>query len=522
MRRTLIYSLTIFLSFAASGFAPTATADNLVLNGSASYFHLTRDYYLGGLYLPTKSDDIDYIHAARTAKRMQIIIQVPSWTPRRWSQIWQNNIAINNENLSPSAQMQQALITFTSFPRAELKAGDEIIIDYQPNGNSRVLLNGDLVIEVPGTEFFNYMVNTWVGTLPPTREFRQQILGQSQANDKQVDTLLKHRPNRTGLWAGWIAAEEAQRLAQEEETQRLAQEAAAEKRRAEEAARRAEQQRQQEEQARIAAAQLAAQQAQAKVVAAPKVTASAPTTTAKAAPAPVTTPKTNQASLQALADEQRYFLDMLQWDLQRKVEANVSYPAWAKQFGQEGHVVIDFRLHKNNEISDVQIRDASLSDILISEVQRAIRTVSPNIAIPQQLAGESWLLKAHYQFSLQGNKQAANTMPVAPASLQKSVGKVDSKQLEESYRQQQSERILEAVVYPPAARILKKQDRVSVEVTLDKSGAITSIKEVKNSRHRELNQALTDAIKKSEPFPAFPLGLTADSITLMLEYDFKL
>jgi|GEM_PF-6237440 len=39
---------------------------------------------------------------------------------------------------------------------------------------------------------------------------------------------------------------------------------------------------------------------------------------------------------------------------------------------------------------------------------------------------------------------------------------------------------------------------------------------------RELNQALSDAVKKSEPFPAFPLGLTADSITLMLEYDFKL
>src|SRR5690554_7799659 len=81
---------------------------------------------------------------------MQIVVTVPSWSPRRWSQIWQNNIAINNDNFSQDPAVQQALMTFTSFPRSDIKAGDEIVIDYQPGGNSRILLNNDLVVEASG------------------------------------------------------------------------------------------------------------------------------------------------------------------------------------------------------------------------------------------------------------------------------------------------------------------------------------------------------------------------------------
>src|SRR5690554_8172845 len=79
--------------------------------------------------------------------------------------------------------------SFTSFPRSDIKAGDEIVIDYQPGGNSRILLNNDLVVEASGTTLFNYLVNTWIGKLPPTREFRNQILGQEASSDSHKETL---------------------------------------------------------------------------------------------------------------------------------------------------------------------------------------------------------------------------------------------------------------------------------------------------------------------------------------------
>lgn len=524
------YAKTLLLSFCALCFtaisAFSSHADTLVLNGSAVYQNLTRDYYIGGLYLPTRSDDINYILAPATAKRMQLVIQVPSWPPRRWTQIWQNNIAINNDDLNPNPQLQQALMEFTSFPRQELKAGDELIVDYQPNGNSRVLLNGDLVLEVPGTDFFNYMVNTWIGKLPPTREFKQQILGQEAANAAQQNLLLTHQTKRPGLFAGWLMAElavvKAAQEAAETEKRRLAQAAQEERQKAEDAARAAEAARQQ----RLLAAQQTqveeeerqrverARQQQQKQEQAIK---------AQTAKASQQLPTSQPAPTQILAQEQRYYLSMLQWQLQRQVEATVSYPAWAKQFNQEGLAIIDFRLNRQHEISEVQIRDESVPALLNTEVQRAATAAVEKLNIPTELAGDSWPVSVRYQFSLQSKAQPSLAMPQAPASLQKNTAKkVDLKELEDSYRQQQITRIQDTVIYPPGARILKKQDQVSIEADIDYAGNVIAIRDVKSSRHRELNQALQDAVKKAAPFPPLPLELNKKQLTLEISYNFKL
>lgn len=514
LKRTLILTLSIFMLSISYNFA---NANSLTLNGSAHYYQLTRDYYLGGLYLPKASNDINYIHAASTNKKMQIIINIPNWTPRRWAQIWQNNIAINNDSLGSNPQVQQALMEFTNFPKAELKAGDEIVIDYQVNGNSRVLFNNEVVFEVPGTEFFNYMVNTWIGKLPPTREFRQAILGETNIDANNQNALLSHRPARLGLWSNWLAQEEQARQAAEAaklaEQRRRQQEAEAERKRVAEAARRAEQARLEEERARIAAA-AAAQKAQAQSK--PKAQQKA---VAKSKPA---APKDDNNALKTIAAEQRYYLDMLQWQLQRKVESLVSYPAWAKQFGQEGTVVIDFRLNKQGELSDIQARNEQVSDLLTNEVIRAAKNAAESTVISEHLAGDSWLLNVRYQFSLQPTAQAELAMPEAPASLKKNTAPASSKQLAENYIAEEQARIVENVVYPPAAKMLKKQDQVSATVVLNKAGTVVSIEDNKTSRHRELNQALKDAIKKSEPFPPFPLGVKEEQLSIQVEYDFKL
>src|SRR5690554_6727220 len=501
-------------------------ADSLVLNGSAVYSDLNRDLYLGGLYLPKASDDPDYIFSADTAKRMQIVVSVPSWSPRRWSQIWQNIIAINNDSFSANESVQQALMTFTSFPRQDIRAGDEIVIDYQANGNSRVLLNGDLVLEAPGTEFFNYMVNTWIGKLPPTREFRQNILGQEKPNESQKETLLNHRTQRAGLFSGWIAAEKAALKAEQDriEQARIAAEQQQRQRNAE-AARQAELKRQQElaqqqelrakesiqptaEEKRLAqqrAEQQRQQQAQAAAAQAKKLKSQGQTNTAK-----------------ALEDEQLYHLNMLQWQLQRQLQAAVSYPAWAKQFGQEGLVELDLQVNRQQEVSKLQARNDGASDLLVNEVKRAVAVAAAKTTIPADLAGDSWPVSVSYLFSLQNKPQPEVAMPKAPTSLQKAKAPVSSKELEAEYVQAELERIAANVQYPPGARILKKQGKVIVEFDISKEGKVLEIREVESSRHRELNQALQAAVKGSEPYPPLPLALKKEKLTLTLDYDFKL
>lgn len=505
---------------------PSVQADSLILNGSAVYSHLTRDLYLGGLYLPTVSDDPDYITSAATAKRMQIIVSVSSWSPRRWSQIWQNNIAINNDSFDADANTQQALMTFTSFPREDIKAGDEIVIDYQPNGNSRVLLNGDLVLEVPGTAFFNYMVNTWIGKLPPTRDFRQRILGQEPINEDQKNSLVNHRLQRAGLFSGWVAAEKAAIKAEQVRIAEARAAAAAEKKqlqRSAEAARQAELQRQQQLKAQQSTQSQQAEQAKAERLAKQRAEQQRKEQEqAIAAQAKKLQSQGKKNSSKALAEEQRYYLSMLQWQLQRQTQASVTYPAWAKQFGQEGLVELDFRVNRAKEVSNMQARNDGASDLLVNEVKRAVTAAALQASIPADLAGDDWPVSVSYLFSLKGAAQAELTMPKTPASLQKSKASTNSKELEANYISTELERIAENVKYPPGARILKKSGKVIVEFDVSKDGKVLAIRDKESSRHRELNQAIHAAVKGSEPYPPLPIGVKKEQLTLTLDYDFKL
>ena len=526
---SLLKSNFIIMLFTAFLFSP-AQADSLILNGSAVFTHLARDHYIGGLYLPAPNDDPDYILSASTAKRMQIVVKVPTWSPRRWSQIWQNNIAINNDSLSSDQSVQQALMTFTSFPRQDIKAGDEIIVDYTPNGNSRVLLNGDLVLEVAGTEFFNYMINTWIGKLPPTREFRQNILGQGTANQEQEDQLLNHKTQRAGLFSGWVAAEQAAIKAEQERINQARQAAAAElqKQRAEEAARQQELKRQAElkrqEELKLQQAQTAAKAVTPATAEAERLAKQRADQQRKQQAAQAQKPKAQAAvsSAKTKENEQQYHLNMLQWQLQRQIQATVTYPAWAKQFGQESLVELDLQVNRQQEVSNLKVRNDNTPDLLANEVKRAIAVAAPKTAIPSELAGDSWPVSVSYLFSLQNKPQPEVAMPVAPESIVKSSSSVSAKDLEAEYVQTQLERVTGNVQYPPGARILKKEGKVVVEFDIGKDGKVIEIRDLESSRHRELNQAITAAVKGSEPYPPLPIALKKEKLTLTLDYLFKL
>lgn len=507
-------------------------AAELVLNGSASYYYLTREYYVAGLYLPAPEQNPDAILSPSTAKRMQLIVSTERWSPRKWAQQWQNNISINND-LSGDTQLQQAVMEFTQFPRDDLQRDDEISIEYQPGGNTRVLLNREAVIESSGVELFNYLLNTWIGKLPPSREFRQQILQQdnSAAAEKNRRLLLTHEipAARKQLYSGWLNAEQAKREREQQMALKAEQEA-------EKAAQQAEQQRQaearrlaEERAAREAAEKLARQRAeQLRLAQATAIKAQAERL-AKASRQPASNKNaasannTGSKSAAVLAAEQDYYLQQLQWQLQRQLEAEVSYPAWAKQFAQEGLVEMDLELNRTGEAFNLRPRDENVAKLLITEVQRAVQSAAGKIRISDDLEGQQWPLSVRYLFSLQGAEQQPLTMPQPPKSLQvKKAPPAQQEQLSQSYEEVQRERILSAVEYPKAAQILKKRGLIELQVEILRDGKLGEIKELSNNRHRELTQALINAVKQSAPFPPLPAGLAASGLKFKVSYDFKL
>ena len=505
----------------------------LELNGSAEYRQLTRDFYTGGLYLPQPSSDPAYILAPSTAKKMQLVVTINRWSPRKWSRQWQNNISINNDIGSTSSAVQQALMTFTQFPKDDIVQGDEIIIDYQPGGNSRVLLNGDLIIETPGSELFNALVNTWIGKLPPSREFRQQMLGQSDGS--LAARLSNHSVpvTRRGVYTSWLAAdravEEARLQAEREAAAQRAraqqeQQHQAEMARLEAEARKREQARQQAEEQRLISAR---NEAERKAAERAKALREAQKKAAQAQ-AKTLVGKTSNALGQRktaaiLAEEQRYYLELLQWRLQREVNAEVSYPAWARQFGQEGTAQIDFTLNRERKVSNVIIRDELVSDLLTSELQRALEKTAAQTNIPAALNGEQWPLSVSYRFALAATEQTLAAMPEPPESI--SAAPLSAQQQERAraeYIAERQKEITARVEYPAAARILRKQGEVELEVDIARDGSLKAIRPLHPSSHRELNDALRDAIQRSAPFAPFADGLNDKQMTITVKHTFRL
>ncbi|MCD8522407.1 MAG: TonB family protein [Saccharospirillaceae bacterium] len=507
-------------------------AAELVLNGSASYYHLTREYYVAGLYLPAPEQNPDAILSPDTAKRMQLVVSTERWSPRKWAQQWQNNISINNDNLSADTQVQQAIMEFTQFPRDDLRRHDEITIEYQPGGNTRVLLNREQVIDSSGVELFNYLLNTWIGKLPPSREFRQNILQQdtSDAAEQHRRLLLTHEipAARSGLYSGWISAE---RAAQQAEQERQQQQARAAEREAEIAALEARKQREEEarrlaeERAAREAAEKLAQQRAEQLRQAQAAAIKAQAERLAKAPAKNNTSSTTAMvrSPDILAAEQDYYLQQLQWQLQRQLEADVSYPAWARQFAQEGLVEMDLELNRAGEAFNLRARDESVAKLLISEVQRAVLSAAGKIRINDGLEGQQWPLSVRYRFSLQDTPQPALAMPQPPKSLQvQQAAPAQQVPLRQNYEDAQRERILSSVEYPKAAQILKKKGLVELQVEILRDGTLGAIEDLSNHRHRELTQALINAVKQNAPFPPLPAGLSDSRLKLNVSHDFKL
>lgn len=76
--------------------------------------------------------------------------------------------------------------------------------------------------------------------------------------------------------------------------------------------------------------------------------------------------------------------------------------------------------------------------------------------------------------------------------------------------------------YPNAAKRRQIEGRVTVRFVIEPDGRISSLKIVKSTRHRALDQAALSAVKKASPFPKPPKNLFKRSISLEITIMFEL
>lgn len=486
---------------------------SLELNGIGSYQQLRKEFYIAALYLKTPSNDPESIIASNASKRMVLKVTTKRWSPRRWSLQWQNDIAINN-SFSKDPELTNQLMLFTGFLEENLITGDEIIVDYRPAIGSSVSINGIEIIKTNTSAFFNYLLNVWIGKLPPSGEFKNQILGQKDDSTAKLLSTFKQlsfNRDRTALITSWIQTRKDALLAeQRKKEQSEKSKIAAAKAAKEKAARQVAQKEQ-----KIAV--------KPKTYEAPKKIIKKKVITKKKKVASSTPTSSKPKSKKELALEAKYYLELYKWELIREIRNAVEYPEWAKKFGQKGDVTLNFEVNRRAEVSHVKGDNQDISVLLTSELHRAILAVVPFILPPDALPGNSWKMGITYSFDPKSDQQPYLKKPKQPGSLATSnkISRADYKQILSKYLDDVKDIISDKIEYPVWAKKLNQKGKVSFVITINKDGSINNIDEKVASRHDTLNQEIRDAIDESTPLPPIPENLKLNRTKVTINYNFK-
>lgn len=178
------------------------------LNGVGEAVELNGSLYMGGLYLEHRSTADDVVATSVWSKRMDIRILEEKLYGRRLGQHFRERMAINYDRKALAAyakDIQEFVATFNQ----TFEKGDQVTFDYLPNTGVVISVNGNIIKTLESKAgFFEALVSTWVGQRPPTAQFKEGVLGKSNADDalslqKKFIELLpsKARVAETSRWA---------------------------------------------------------------------------------------------------------------------------------------------------------------------------------------------------------------------------------------------------------------------------------------------------------------------------------
>ncbi len=136
-------------------------------------------------------------------RRMEVRV-LNNYSKRRWFNLWMQSISINNsrESFSESAQ---DLITLMQAAKSAPQKGDFIEYLSSSDQSTSMRFNGTQLISDLPADVFDLLLNTWIGAIPPTTSFKEEILGK-QRNSEAMQLLdsVAIDPQRVALAASWI------------------------------------------------------------------------------------------------------------------------------------------------------------------------------------------------------------------------------------------------------------------------------------------------------------------------------
>ena len=149
----------------------------LSLNGAGVRSRFGFKVYVGGLYLPRKTQNPADIYAATGAKRVHLTL-LREITAKDLGEAFLKGV---RDNLTPeelqkvSTQIVQFGQIFATIPGG--KPGDVITVDFNPSRGTVVTAMGREQVAIPGDDFYDAMLKIWLGNKPVQTDLKDAMLG---------------------------------------------------------------------------------------------------------------------------------------------------------------------------------------------------------------------------------------------------------------------------------------------------------------------------------------------------------
>ncbi len=150
---------------------------NLVLNGAGVRSKFIFDIYIAALYLGTKKSSADAVLADAGEKRVALhLLRDVSGESLLYA--FRKAMEDNNsydELMAMKVPLHEFEMVFHRMGR--LKRGDTILLDYQRDVGTQIVLNGVLRGTAPEAAFNTALLKIWLGEQPAQKSLKLKLLG---------------------------------------------------------------------------------------------------------------------------------------------------------------------------------------------------------------------------------------------------------------------------------------------------------------------------------------------------------
>lgn len=151
----------------------------LVLNGAGVRHKLmTVQVYVGALYLTSRKKSADEVLADPGPKRVLMHVVINELTAKELIASLNDAIAANHIP-AEIALIEKRLTDLNRMMNSigVLKRGGVVVIDFLPGIGTRITVNGEEKLTIPGDDFFPALLRIWIGKKPVDGRLRDAMLG---------------------------------------------------------------------------------------------------------------------------------------------------------------------------------------------------------------------------------------------------------------------------------------------------------------------------------------------------------